>query len=78
MEIGAGAEVLTLRTENNCPARFRLVEPLHPLGQVGDQLLIEEVVRTSLDLDRGDKVIALAHFHVAETLSRAHDLPPLS
>ena len=52
-EVGAGAEVLSLRTQHDRPAFDLVVQSLVGVGDALDQSGVKEVVRGSMDLHHG-------------------------
>jgi hypothetical protein len=55
-EVGPGAEGFALTAQQDGAAGGILVQRLQRVGELADQVEVEEVVRGALDLDGGDVI----------------------
>ncbi len=65
-EVGTGAEVFAFRGKHNHPAVVVAVQLVGDVRQGSDQVMIEEVVWSSLNLEQRDKTTQIRHFYITD------------
>ena len=64
--------MFTVRAHNNCARFGRLVDGFKSVGEIGNQVLVEKIIRWPVDLADGNKVVEDGYGYVA--ISRFHEL----